>query len=91
MGEQKKRHLSRQSRIKSMEGVPEIKELVKSIVKANKAKLEEPEGKDEPLDCYTQEMKMRWHLDVKAFSKRLLQGYEVLLEQLSGGNASKKG
>ncbi|MFI0435189.1 MAG: hypothetical protein ACH350_05615 [Parachlamydiaceae bacterium] len=68
--------------------VKEIKNFAKCVVEANQAKLKKLGECGEPLDCYAQEIKMRWHRDVRSFSKNLIDGYRVLLEQLGRENQS---
>jgi len=80
MDHPKKERASTESKVKFLMDIDEVKELAKAIVEVDKARLKEL---DDPLDFYAQEMKIRWHHDVKSFSKRLIEGYGVLLEQLA--------
>lgn len=57
----------------------EIRELALSIIKDScfvGSKIEDP------FESYAHMLKISWQKDPKEFSKRLIRGYEVLLEQL---------
>lgn len=78
MGHPKKDDSRKESNETYMLDAEEVKVLAHSIIKIDKAKLEEM---DDPLEFYAQKMKMRWHKDAKLFGNYLIKGYEILLEQ----------
>lgn len=65
----------------------EIKELALSIVEDScsvGSKIEDP------FESYAHMLKISWQKDPKEFNKRLIRGYEVLLEQLRLGSTPEE-
>lgn len=80
MDESENWKLPKESKGKHRSEAEEIRELAFSITEASIKKSLELE---DPLDEYAHQLKIHWQLDAKTFSDRLINGYEVLLEELS--------
>lgn len=74
------------SKVEQMAELEEIRELAKCIMEYSNVRMNELE---DPFERYAFQLKAQWHQDIKIFSRRLVRGYQVLIDQLRCKHSSE--